>query len=194
MCRRTTPGLALIALLAAHAASADEPDSLALETDRESLAQSGWIVRLDHLDGAVEALPVTDAMLDIVTWDGPAGAALMSADAPGRSPWTWTYGVQLILVAGGRLFRNGGGMCSPFDADYAICTVECDGGHFVLHRTLTQDTARLELTLMPLPDLVEGDDSAAIRIEECADGPQAFLDRTGERPATAAFFTTLWTD
>ena len=143
--------LALVLSLAALPAAAEEPDRIMLAPDRESLAAAGWIVRIEPEDGVHESHAVTDATLDVVTWEGRAEEALLSADQPGRSPWDWAFGVQFMLVADGRLFRWGGGMCSPFEGDYSVCTVECDGGHFALRRTLTQQEARIDMVLAPLP-------------------------------------------
>jgi hypothetical protein len=184
--------LAFAFLLPALPLAAQAPERLELPADRESIIAAGWQMVIYHDDGAIERLPVTDAALDIVTWEGDPVAAIRSDDAPGRSPWSSLFYADLTLVAGDRLFRHGGGVCSPFDADFAICSVECDGGHFAMRRTLMQDAARLEVILTPLPDLIDGDESAAIRFSDCGGGAIAALDRTGDRPASATFDWKVW--
>jgi len=146
---------------------------------------SQFVVRIEGVN--LERLPVTDLQLDIVRWEGDVRDAVMQPNEPGRDPFSWNFYAALFVVADGRLFRDGGGECSAWENDLAVCSIECDGGHFVLRRSLGDTSRGLELQLRPLPELIDGDKSAAIRIGGCAEGDEILLDARSGKTARAVF-------
>jgi len=179
-------GFMLLLAVAGHA-RAESLDQITLATDTETIAPAGWFVAITPDGGTSETHDVTDAHLDFGQWEGDALAALQGANSPGRSPWTWVFQADLLVVAGGRLFRHGGGICSPWEADLSVCTIECDGGHFLLRRDITKASIRVDVILTPITDYIPEDRSAAIRIDNCGDGRLVELDRHGTDPAAISF-------
>ena len=127
-----------------------------------------------HIEGAkTTSQIVTDIHLDIESWKGSVLDKLKAPNKPGRDPWVRGFRTSLQIVSGGKLYRNAGGDCSAWENDIAVCTVECDGGHFLLHRDLGKKFHTLNVILRPLPELFEeGDKTAEIRIGECGGGEE----------------------
>lgn len=169
--------LAATGLFAAVTLGLSAPELLA--QDRLSLRRdpahslAGLVVHIGR-DGA--DVPVTDLALDLIAWNGRAGAALFSPNVPGRKPFDAVFSAPLLVVADGRLWRDGFGICSAWENDIAVCGVECDGGHFQLLREKTDSAAyRVTLRLAPMPDLIGGNATAKVRVGDCGEGVGATM-------------------
>jgi len=153
------------------------------------------IVRIEGAEST--ELPVSDIHFDIVTWDGGAADVLTLPNQAGRDPFTWKFYGAVLVVAGGKLFRDGGGVCSAWENDISVCSVECDGGHFFLKRDFDDNHVQITLNIAPMPNVISGDTSAAIRIGSCGeggDGDEILLDVTGGNSTTIQFSRFAETD
>ncbi len=188
---RTMVGVALLIMLGAGTAASGE-DRLPLLPSGSTDPAAIFVMIEEKEDGSSQRFPVTDVQLDLVSWKGRAYAALTSPDKPGREPFREMFQARLLVVARGRLYRDGIGLCSAWEKDVAVCGIECDGGHFLLHRKLGKTTHSLTLVLRPVPELFSegGDDSARIRIGECdGEGANFYLDAARNRHAQYTFTT-----
>lgn len=109
--------------------------------------------------------PVTDIKLEILQHEGDAQAALNAENLPERGRNQWIFAIALDVVADGKLFRNGIGMCSTWADDIAYCAIEDDGGRFLLTRHLQDDLYDLTITLRPFPEIFADDTHTAIALD-----------------------------
>lgn len=148
---------------------------------------SGTMQTIQYEGEETNTHTVTDIQLDLHKWDGDISGAVSAANDPERHPFYWNFAAQLFVVANGTLNRDGYGMCSAWKEDTSVCTIECDGGHFLLKRNLTKDQAEITLILRPVPELIEGDESSSIRIGDCGDGSEILLGTVENKPVEVAF-------
>lgn len=155
---------------------------------------SRLVVYLD--DGKSDRQTVTDFQLDIITWSGSALEKLKAPNLQGRDPWKRGFTAAMQIVANGKLYRNAGGECSPWEKDISVCSIECDGGHFLLQRQLGPKFHKLTVILRPVPELLEADASSNIRIGECGGAEEeptaVMLDVKSGREARLSF--TRWAE
>jgi hypothetical protein len=188
---RTLAAVALMITIGAGSAANSE-DRLVLSPSAKMDPAAAFVMIEEKEDGSRQRFPVTDIHLDIVHRQGKAYEALTSPDKPGREPFREMFLAHLLVVARGRLYRDGIGLCSAWEKDVAVCGIECDGGHFLLRRKLGKTTHSLTLLLRPVPELFSegGDDSAEIRIGDCGgDGISIYLDAASNRHAEYSFST-----
>ena len=186
---------AVLMIAAAAGGSAHGEDRLALSplpAMNPANPAATFVMIEESQDGSRRRFPVTDIQLDIVRRQGSAYDALTSPDKPGREAFREVFLAHLLVVARGRLYRDGYGLCSAWENDISVCGIECDGGQFLLRRKLGKTTHSVTLILRPLPELFSegGDDSAEIRIGDCdGEGGSIYLDAAGNRPAHYSFST-----
>lgn len=147
---------------------------------------SGWVVRI-VTETVTTSASVTDARLVFDGWEDNPEAVLNAPDVVVADPFRWVFGLAITVVADGRIFDEGYALCSPWAKDRAICSIECDGGHFRLDRRPGADGLHLVLVLAALPDLIEGDASGAIRIGECGEGSEVLLDTASGKTGALVF-------
>ena len=176
----------LPALLTPCLAQADNRMTLpALEGSGTS---AGWVVWHEPFDGPTSPhARVTDAALHVIGWDESPKEALTGPDQPGRDPLDWVFAVGFSLVADGKLYLEGSGICSPWEEDISICVVECDGGQFALRRTTTPEATWVTAILTPMPDIFAGGTDASISIQSCGEGGVIRLDRIDDVPSGITF-------
>ncbi len=170
-----SPGLiAVLWLLTTGLATADR---LTLPLVRDAAVLERLVIRVGH--AAMPSLAVSDLSLDVIIGAG----GLAAPNVTRQKPFHTKFVTNLLIVANGRLLRDGYGLCSDWKDDISVCTVECDGGHFLLKR----GAGHITLVLSRLPRLIEGDQSAAIRVGECGEGGEIVLDTADGDKAELVF-------
>ena len=127
------------------------------------------ILITEYDDGSTSTQPITDIMLDVTQFGGDARAALMAPNNPERNRYHVSYMLGFTVVAEGRIFRDGGSICSPWKNDQSYCHVECDGGRFELLREFTEDSLRLTVRLRLFPEIFPDDASSAFSLGYCSE-------------------------
>ncbi len=149
-------------------------------------AVSGWVVHIQTETGSKSA-SVSDARLVFDGWEDNPEAVLNAPDVVVADPFRWVFGLAITVVADGQIFDEGYALCSPWAKDRAICSIECDGGHFRLDRRPGPDGLHLVMVLTALPDLIKGDKTGAIRIGECGEGGEVLLDTVTGKTGALVF-------
>jgi len=123
----------------------------------------------EHDDGSTSTQPITDIMLDVIQFGGDARAALIAPNNPERNRDHDSFIIGFTVVAEGRIFRDGDGICSPWKDDQSYCGVECDGGQFELLREFTGDSLRLTVRLRLFPEIFPDDAHSGFLLGYCGE-------------------------
>ena len=150
------------------------------------------VVRIEGASG-VEDVSVTDLKLEIFQYEGVAKAALMAPNSGAEPVLFSAFMVNFDVVAGGKLYRDGVGICSPWVNDTSLCGIECDGGHFEISREISGDTYLLTLTMRTFPELFENHKRTAFNIGFCGESEAFYsLAPVADAPAEISFAVPLY--
>ncbi len=174
-----------VAALSLTSPMASADDSISFTYQPDARGPSALIVKI--ISTTETHYPVTDLSLDMLSWEGSVEDALKAANQPGRDPFVTGFSLRLMVVANGRLFRDGYAICSTWEDDISICGIECDGGHFVLTRALGAKTQKLTVTLGPMPGLIADHRAMDILIGDCGEDRYALLAPAGSDPVSVEF-------
>ena len=175
--------LAVFPTLPAFGSGLDKLPQMA-EVNRNETIQ--FVVRFDGKKPVLHA--VERIKLQITRFNGKASDAVTAPNEKGRDPFKWIFYAELDVKTKEGAHLINGGQCSPWDKDTSVCTVECDGGHFLLKRTPGPDFRYLTVVLRPIPEFLDGDKSAAIRIGGCdGEDEEALLDVKSGKSAQITF-------
>lgn len=94
-----------------------------------------------------ETSTVSDLMLAVDGAGDDARRALAAADGERQRGSPGLFRARLYVVAGGRLYADAKGWCSAWRANESWCSVDCDGGGFMLRRTPAPGAGALELVI-----------------------------------------------
>ncbi len=150
------------------------------------------VVRVESPSDILD-LAVTDLKLEIFQYEGVAREALLAPNALEAPAMFSGFMVNFDVVAGGKLYRDGAGICSQWADDHSLCGVECDGGHFEMRREISDGTYLLTLKLRTFPELFENHTRTAFNIGFCGEGDGFYaLAPASEAPAEITFSVPLY--
>lgn len=102
--------------------------------------------------------PVTDIDLSLSLWGGEGDImdALTVPNGLTADEWLWEwFSAGIDVVADGRMFRGGWGRCSRWEDDLTYCTMDGDGGTFLIEREISKAEIRLHLIMRLWPEDIE---------------------------------------
>ena len=141
----------------------------------------------------ISVVEVTDLKLEIFQYEGNARDALLAPNAVDEPTKFSGFMVYFDVVASGKLYRDGAGICSQWADDRSLCGVECDGGHFEMSREISEGAYLLTLKLRTFPELFENHTRAAFNIGFCGEADAFYsLAPAAEAPAEITFSVPLY--
>jgi len=101
---------------------------------------------------------VTDIDLSFYLWDdeGDIMDVLTAPNGLTKEEWNWEpFSADFDVVADGRLFRGGWGRCYRWEDDLTSCSMDGDGGTFLIEREIRAEEIRFHLIVRLSPDDIE---------------------------------------
>ena len=104
-------------------------------------------VRADLAVARAAVHEVSDLQLEIRAPGGRADLALGAEDGARQASGAGLFRARLYVVTNGRLMSDAVAWCAPWKRDESRCTVDCEGGGFLLRRSGARAGRGLELTV-----------------------------------------------
>ena len=162
--------LTLGGLARAEAADPRPAQSVALRAEPGKLAGIA-LVRSRAGEETVRQ-QVTDMLLRLRQAQMPLTTALLlgNENRVERGRARIVFGIEITVVAGGRLYVEDAARCTGWVRDAATCRIGCDGGTFLLTRMQAEGHLKLALVL---GETSPGHGRDGLRLGACADSGEA---------------------